>query len=125
MIPGCGFVLQKPEEGSQGYLMWKDDRLAALIDWNDPVVKHGLDHPIKYARLIRRKATSERAEGADREGYRYYVQLVLEGVPYHKPKHTVGTDIIGADVGPSTIAIVPREGTSSTASEAGSATTGC
>ncbi len=107
---GLRFVLQKPEEGCQGYLVWKDDQLPALIDWNDPVVKHGLAHTIKYARLIRRKATSERAEGADGEGYRYYVQLALEGVPYHKPKHTFGTDTIGADLGPSTIAIVPREG---------------
>ncbi len=107
---GLRFVLQKPEEGYQGHLVWKDDQLPALIDWNDPVVKHGLDHTIKYARLIRRKVTSQRAEGADGEGYRYYVQLALAGAPYHKPKHTVGTDTIGADLGPSTIAIVPREG---------------
>jgi hypothetical protein len=38
------------------------------------------------------------------------VQLALEGTPYQKPKHTVGTDTIGIDVGPSTIAIVPRAG---------------
>jgi transposase len=44
------------------------------------------------------------------EGYRYYVQLVLEGKPYQKPKHTAGTDVIGLDVGPSTIAIVPQQG---------------
>ena len=37
------------------------------------------------------------------------VQLALEGVPYHKPKHTVGNEIIGADLGPSSIALVPRE----------------
>ncbi len=107
---GLRFVLQKPQEGSAGYLVWKDDQLPALIDWNDPVVKHGLAHPIKYARLIRRRASSERAAGADGEGYRYSVQLALEGVPYHKPKHPIGTDIIGADLGPSTIAIVPRQG---------------
>jgi hypothetical protein len=38
------------------------------------------------------------------------VQLALEGTPYHKPKHPVGTDTIGIDLGPSTIAIVPRAG---------------
>ena len=48
---GLRFVLDKPEEGKQGFLVWKDDQLAALIDWNDPVVKYGLDHRIKYARL--------------------------------------------------------------------------
>jgi hypothetical protein len=47
---GLRFELQQPEEGNQGVLVWKDDRLAALIDWKDPVVKHGLGHRIKYAR---------------------------------------------------------------------------
>jgi len=107
---GLRFVLQKPEEGHAGFLLWKEDRLAALIDWDDPVVKYGLDHLIKYARLIRRNVSSPRAQGADCEGFRYYVQVALEGLPYRKPKHTVGTDTIGLDLGPSTIAVVPREG---------------
>jgi transposase len=107
---GLRFVLQPPEEGDAGYLLWHDDKLWALIDWNDPVVKYGLDHRIKYARLIRRPASSPRAQGADRQGDRYFVQLALEGVPYHKPKHPIGSDTIGLDLGPSTIASVPREG---------------
>jgi hypothetical protein len=77
------------------------------------VVKHGLDQRIKYARLVQRKASSPQAKGADALGFRYAVQLVLEGVPHHKPKHLVGSDIIGADLGPSTIALVPREGEAS------------
>jgi hypothetical protein len=107
---GLRFVLQPPEEGNQGWLVWSKDRLLALIDWHDPVVHHGLRHPVKYARLVRRKASSPNAQGAGREGYRYYVQLVLEGTPYQKPKHTVGTEVIGLDLGPSTIAIVPQQG---------------
>jgi hypothetical protein len=107
---GLRFVLQHPEEGTQGWLIWNNDRLPAIIDWNDPVVHHGLRHRIKYARLIRRKATSPRAEGADSQGYRYYVQLALEGLPYQKPKHDTGQGVIGLDLGPSTLAIVPREG---------------
>jgi hypothetical protein len=110
---GLRFVLQQPGDGQVGYLLWNGDRLAALIDWNDPVVKYGLDHPIKYARLIRRKASSPQAQGADSQGDRYFVQLALEGTPYQKPKHTVGTDTIGLDLGPSSIAIVPREGEAS------------
>jgi len=110
---GLRFVLQKPEEGNQGFLIWKDDQLAALIDWEDPVVKHGLAQRIKYARLVQRKASSLQAKGADALGFRYAVQLVLEGVPHHKPKHPVGSDIIGADLGPSTIALFPREGEAS------------
>jgi len=107
---GLRFILQKPEEGKQGYLLWRKDRIFALIDWNDPVVKYSLNHRIKYARLIRRKASSPEAKGADVQGYRYYVQLLLEGVPYQKPKHIIGTDIVGLDLGPSTIAIVSCEG---------------
>src|SRR3989440_6761432 len=107
---GLRFVLHQPQEGKQGYLIWKEDQLAAIIDWNDPVVKYGLDHRIKYARLIQRKGSSPRAQGADAAGFRYSVQLALEGVPYHKPKHAVGTDILGADLGPSTIALVPQQG---------------
>src|SRR5436305_7180517 len=40
---GLRFVLQKAEEGNQGYLIWKQDQLPALIDWNDAVVKYSLD----------------------------------------------------------------------------------
>ena len=107
---GLRFVLETPEEGHRGFLIWHDDQLPALIDWEDPVVAHGLAHPVKYARLVRRPASSLRAQGADREGDRYVVQLVLAGTPYHKPKHTVGRDTVGLDVGPASIAIVPREG---------------
>jgi hypothetical protein len=107
---GLRFLLQRPEEGNQGWLIWGKERLSALIDWHDPVVQHGLRHRIKYARLVRRKASSPNAQGADVQGYRYYVQLILEGIPYQKPKHTIGSDVIGLDLGPSTIAIVSREG---------------
>ena len=106
---GLRFVLQRSEAGQQGLLIWQQDQLPALINWHDPVVKHGLDQRIKYARLLQRKASSPMAQGADCQGYRYFVQLVLEGMPYHKPKHTVGGDIIGADLGPSSLALVPRE----------------
>src|SRR5258707_7879063 len=77
---GLRFVLQKPEEGNQGYLIWKGDQLVALIDWKDPVVQYGLGHRIKYARLVRRKASSPQEPGADAGGFRYLVQLALEAV---------------------------------------------
>jgi hypothetical protein len=106
---GLRFGLQKPEEGHQGYLVWNQEQLPALIDWNDPIVKHGLAQRIKYARLIRRPASSSQAQGADATGSRYFVQLALESSPYHKPKHTVGADTVGLDLGPSSVAIVPRQ----------------
>jgi hypothetical protein len=113
---GLRFVLQKPEEGNRGLLLWKQDQLEAVVDWEDPVVAHGLEtYRIKYARLVQRRASSERAAGADAAGFRYAVQLALEGVPHRKQRHTVGTDIIGADLGPSTIALVPRAGEASLA----------
>jgi len=106
---GMRFVLD-PNAGDGGFLIWNAEVLPARIAWRDAVVRHGLRHPIKYARLVRRKASSPEAQGADVQGYRYYVQLALEGTPYQKPKHTVGTDVVGLDVGPSTIAIVPQQG---------------
>jgi hypothetical protein len=104
---GLRFVLQT---GEHGLLIWHDDRLAVLIDWEDPVVAHGLAQPIKYARLVRRPSSSRRAQGADRQGERYAVQLALKGMPMHKPRHTEGSDTVGLDLGPSSIAIVSQHG---------------
>jgi hypothetical protein len=58
-----------------------------------------------------RPASSPQAQGADKDGDRYYVQLVLEGHAFIKPKHEeVCKDTMGLDIGPQTLAIVPREG---------------
>ena len=107
---GMRFVLQPQAQGRpQGYLLWHDDRLAAIIDWDDPVVAHGLGQQVKYARLVQRRVSSPRAKAADAKGCRYYVQLVLKGVPMQKPEHTAGMDTIGLDLGPQSLAIVPRQ----------------
>jgi hypothetical protein len=58
-----------------------------------------------------RLASSPSAQGADHDGNRYSVQLVLEGHALIKKKHEEpGTDTVGLDIGPSTLAIVPRDG---------------
>ena len=107
---GLRFVLD-PNAGDGGFLIWNEEVIPAIIDWRDPVVQHGLRHTIKYVRLVRRKASSPQAQGTDKDGNRYYVQLVLAGHAFVKPKHEeVGKDIIGLDIGPSTLAMVPREG---------------
>ena len=107
---GLRFVIETQSEGRPlGFLLWHDDRLPAIIDWDDPVIAYGLAQPIKYARLVRRKASSPQAQGTDVTGYRYYLQLALKGLPHHKPKHDAGTDTIGLDLGPASLAIVPRE----------------
>ncbi|EFH80557.1 hypothetical protein Krac_1171 [Ktedonobacter racemifer DSM 44963] len=107
---GMHFVLD-PNAGDGGFLIWNAEVIPAIIDWLDPVVQHGMRHRMKYVRLVRRKASSPQAQGTDKDGNRYYVQLVLEGRAFVKPRHEeVGKDIIGLDIGPSTLAMVPREG---------------
>jgi hypothetical protein len=103
------FVLD-PNAGDGGFLVWNTEVIPVIIDWLDPVVQYGLRHKIKYVRLLRRKASSEHAQGADHDGNRYFVQLILEGHACIKPKHEeVGRDTVGLDIGPQTLAIVPRE----------------
>jgi hypothetical protein len=107
---GMRFVLD-PNAGDGGFLIWNQEVIPAIIDWRDPVVQHGMRHLIKYVRLVRRKTSSPQAQGADHDGNRYYVQLVLEGHAFIKPKHEQhGSDIIGLDIGPSTLATVARQG---------------
>jgi transposase len=107
---GMRFVLD-PGVGDGGFLLWNEQVIPAIIDWLDPMVQHGMRHKIKYVRLIRRKASSRQAQGADGDGNRFFVQLVLEGHAFSKPQHAErGCDIIGLDVGPSTLAIVGRQG---------------
>ena len=107
---GMRFVLD-PNAGDGGFLIWNEEVLPAIINWLDPVVQHGMRHQIKYVRLVRRKASSPQAQGADKDGNRYYVQLVLEGHAYVLPKYEEAEkDTIGLDIGPSTLAIVPRTG---------------
>jgi hypothetical protein len=106
---GMRFVLD-PHAGDGGFLIWNKLVIPAIINWRDPVVSHGLRHKIKYVRLVRRNASSPEAQGADRDGKQYFVQLVLEGHALIKKKHEkIGTDTIGLDIGPQTLAIVPRE----------------
>ena len=86
---------------------------TAIIDWDDPVIHHGLLFtPIKFVRLVRRKASSPRAQGADCTGPPVFRPTgpCPPATADQKPKHPGGNDIIGLDIGPSTLAIVPRAG---------------
>ncbi len=76
---------------------WGGLELKALITDNDPVILHGLNHKVKYVRLVRRKVSATN---------RFYAQLVCEGKPFVKPKNKLGKGSVGLDIGPSTIAIV-------------------
>jgi len=86
-------------------IRWRVDRVL----WNgldlpmvkaackDPVIQHGLSSRVKYVRLVRKDLHGRT---------RYYAQLVCEGFPYQKPEHPIGTETVGSDIGPSTIAVV-------------------
>ena len=54
-----------------------------------------LNDRTKYCRIVRKKFST---------GWRYYVQLVQEGIP--PLRHAVGTGRIGIDIGTSTVAVV-------------------
>ena len=107
---GLRFHLQEGADGNQGWLSWNGEQIPALIDWQDEVVHHGLQQRVKYVRLLRHRASSPQAQGADCRGFVYSVQLILAGHPWQKPKNVPGKGAVGLDLGPSTLAIVPEVG---------------
>jgi hypothetical protein len=107
---GLRFVLQPPEQGNVGYLLGEDDWLPALIDWKDPVVTYGLAYKMKYARLIVRQDSYPHAEVSRSRGPTLLRATGAGRVPNHKPKHQIGSDSVGLDLGPSALAIVSGEG---------------
>ena len=93
-------------------LKWADLELPVTISKKNEkenkknkkeIIEYGLQHRTKFCRLVRRKLDGKS---------RFYVQLILEGIPYHDnddnddPKKVFGKEEIGLDIGPSTIAIV-------------------
>jgi len=78
-------------------LSWSGLKIPCIVDEKNELISYGLQHRVKYCRIVRRKINSKN---------RFYIQLILEGKPYQAPEHKIGTQEIGLDVGPSTIAIV-------------------
>jgi transposase len=83
----------------EGHVEWLGLSLPAIIDYQDPVIVHGLTSRVKYVRLVRRKINGRN---------RFYVQLICEGLPYIKDKNQLGKGVVGLDIGPSTIARVSQ-----------------
>ena len=109
---GLRFVLQPPEQGNAGYLLWQDDQLPALIDWEDPVVTYGLAHRIKYARLIQRSGQQcSRPEGPIERASATLSNWRWRGSPTRSPNTSLATTRLAWTWAPPRIAIVPREGT--------------
>lgn len=99
-------------KSNQAGLRWRENALhwrglTLLMAKNanrDPVIAYGLAQRIKYVRLVRRTI---------RGHLRFFAQLVCEGFPMRQLdpktgqfKHPIGSEILGLDIGPSTIAIV-------------------
>ncbi len=78
-------------------LVWGKLKITPIIDWLNPVIKHGLDSRIKYVRILWRELKGKR---------RWYVQLINQGLPYQKPQNYVSSGLIGLDLNVSNIAFV-------------------
>ncbi|MDJ0737773.1 MAG: transposase [Nostocaceae cyanobacterium] len=85
-------------------LRWVNDQVAwcglnikPIIDWNNPVIVHGLNSPVKYCRILWRNLNGKK---------RWFIQLINEGFPYQKPQNYVTTGIVGLDVNISNVAFV-------------------
>ena len=81
-------------------LIWGKLKITPIIDWLNPVIKHGLDSRIKYVRILWREIKGKR---------RWYVQLINEGLPYQKPINYVSDGIVGLDLNVSNITFVGDE----------------
>ena len=82
------------------HLEWSGQAIPSLLDPRDAVQAHGLAARTKFVRIVRRKIGNRN---------RFYVQLVCEGTPYRKLRHTLGEGRVGLDLGPSSIAIVSEK----------------
>ena len=80
--PNRGLILDVMLPGNQNTDHWYYETSA-------------LNNKTKYCRIVRKKF---------RTGWRYYVQLVQDGIP--PLRHTTGTGRIGIDIGTSTVAAV-------------------
>ena len=78
-------------------LVWGKLKITPIIDWLNPVIKHGLNSQIKYVRILWRELKGKR---------RWYVQLINEGLPCQKPQNYVSDGLIGLDLNVSNIAFV-------------------
>ncbi len=78
-------------------LVWGKLKLDAIIDIDNPVIKHGVSSKVKYVRILWRELNGKR---------RWYVQLINEGWPYQKPQNYVSDGVIGLDLNICNIAYV-------------------
>ena len=78
-------------------IVWCGLVIEPIIDWNNPVLVHGLNSPVKYCRILWRNINGKK---------RWYIQLINEGLPCQKPNNYVRKGIVGLDVNISNVAFV-------------------
>lgn len=84
-------------------LVWNKLSVSAVIKPNDIYAQMALENRIKYCRIVRKSIRGK---------YKFYIQLVLEGVPPLKVnketgevKNSISNSNVGLDIGTQTIAI--------------------
>ncbi len=78
-------------------VVWCGLKIDSIIDWNNPVIVHGLNSSVKYCRILWRNLNGKK---------RWFVQLINEGLPYQKPQNYVTQGIVGLDINVSNVAFV-------------------
>lgn len=78
-------------------LIWSKLKLTPIINWQNPILLHGLTSPVKYVRLLWRELNGKR---------RWYAQLINQGQPYQKPANYIAEGLIGLDLNVSNLAFV-------------------
>ena len=87
-------------------LIWSKLNVSVIIKRNDEYIQMALENKVKYCRILRKFI---------RGRYKYYVQLMLDGIPPIKInketgeiKNTTGEGRVGLDIGTQTIAIASQ-----------------
>ena len=87
-------------------LVWNKLSIPVIIKKNDEYAQMALENKIKYCRVLRKFIKGR---------YKYYTQLILDGIPPIKInketgeiKNTIGKGRVGIDIGTQTIAIASQ-----------------
>ena len=78
-------------------LYWSGLEIPCIVDKDNDLISYGLKHRVKYCRIVRRKINGRN---------RFYLQLILEGIPFPNSENKMGSEEMGLDVGAGTIGIV-------------------
>lgn len=86
-----------------GCLSWQGRKIPIQVRSNDRWLQRALQDRVKYCRIVARWQSNH---------WRYYLQLVMEGMSPAKPRKPAVDADVGLDLGPSTVALVSNAGLS-------------